>query len=297
MMDIRTVARALGGDVTGRNSVNAPGPGHSLGDRSMSVKIEPRAPDGFTVFSHSGDGWKVCRDYVRDRLGLEGWRPGKKCGTPRTSNSGKEFADEEFAAERKRWALKIWEQSVNPLGTLVERYLVEHRGLELPPELAGRAIRFHGSLKYDDFTRLPAMVCAMRNIVTGEITGIHRTFLDRATAAKVDRRMLGIARGTAIQLDEYPDDHITIAEGVETALSARFMGLSPVWALGSSGAVGFFPVLKGRVYITVCEERDSTSQKDVAKVKRRYLNAKRFVTIVRPRHGNDLNDSLGGMST
>jgi len=149
-------------------------------------------------------------------------------------------------------------------------------------------------LKYDDFTRLPAMICAMRSIATGEMTGIHRTFLDRITAAKVDRRMLGIAKGTAIQLDDYPDDSLTIVEGVETALSARFMGLAPVWALGSSGAIGFFPVLKERIHLTVCEEQDATSQRDVAEVKRRYLKSGRFVTIVRPTHGSDLNDALRG---
>ena len=296
MMDIRTVARALGGDVTGRNSVNAPGPSHSPRDRSLSVKIEPRAPDGFTVFSHAGDGWKDCRDYVRERLGLEGWEPGNRQLRLANRKLASDFPNE-HDQQRKQWALKIWEQSVNPLGTLAERYLAEHRGLELPPELAGRVIRFHGSLKYDDFTRLPAMVCAMRNIATGELTAIHRTFLDRDTAAKIDRRMLGIAKGTAIQLDERPDDNITIAEGVETALSARFMGLSPVWALGSSGAVGFFPVLKDRCFIRICEERDATSKRDVAKVKQRYLKAKRFVIIVRPQLGNDLNNSLMGIAT
>ncbi|MFZ0837050.1 MAG: hypothetical protein WAM77_06330 [Xanthobacteraceae bacterium] len=72
---------------------------------------------------------------------------------------------------------------------------------------------------------------------------------------------------------------------------------SPVWALGSSGAVGFFPVLKDRCFIRICEERDATSKRDVAKVKQRYLKAKRFVIIVRPRLGNDLNDSLMGIAT
>ena len=218
--DVRMLARALGGDVTGPNSVNIPGPGHSHRDRSLSVKIDPRAPGGFVVFSHAGDNPIECRDYVRERLGLADWEPARRERVKIDPSS-----EQEAHTQRKQWARKIWEQSVNPVGTLVERYLAEHRGLKLPHGLAGRVIRFHGSLKYDDFNRLPGMVCAMRNIATGELTGIDRTFLDRATAAKVDRRMLGVAKGTAIQLDEDPDDHLTIAEGVETALSARLMGL------------------------------------------------------------------------
>ena len=53
-LDPRAVARALGGSVSGRNVV-APGPGHSRTDRSLSIKIDPAAPDGFIVHSFAGD--------------------------------------------------------------------------------------------------------------------------------------------------------------------------------------------------------------------------------------------------
>ena len=39
-IELRTIARALGGNVAGRNSVVAPGPGHSPHDRSLSVKLD-----------------------------------------------------------------------------------------------------------------------------------------------------------------------------------------------------------------------------------------------------------------
>jgi putative DNA primase/helicase len=76
MIDIRQIAKALGGDVAGANTILAPGPGHSPGDRSMAVRLDPRAPDGFVTFSHAGDDWKDCRDHVRQRLGLPAWQPG-----------------------------------------------------------------------------------------------------------------------------------------------------------------------------------------------------------------------------
>ena len=48
MMDIRNIARGLGGEVAGRQ-VLAPGPGHSRKDRSLSVRLDERAPDGFLI--------------------------------------------------------------------------------------------------------------------------------------------------------------------------------------------------------------------------------------------------------
>jgi hypothetical protein len=72
-LDPRVVARALGGDLCGRNNIIAPGPSHSPADRSLAVKLNPTAPDGFLVYSHAGDDWRECRDHVRRRLGLPAW--------------------------------------------------------------------------------------------------------------------------------------------------------------------------------------------------------------------------------
>ena len=52
MLDPRRVARALGGEVSGRDAISCPGPGHSPKERSPSVKLDPTAPDGFPVHSH-----------------------------------------------------------------------------------------------------------------------------------------------------------------------------------------------------------------------------------------------------
>ena len=106
------------------------------------------------------------------------------------------------------------------------------------------------------------MVCLLRNIATDEPCGIHRTFLDHKTAQKIDRKMLGIARGAAIKLDAHAtiSTKLTIGEGVETVLTGRMAGYGRAWALGSSGAVGSFPVLKGLDEITLLQENDDTSR-------------------------------------
>jgi hypothetical protein len=51
------IARALGGDVAGHN-VLAPGPGHSRADRSLSIKIDAAAKDGFIVHSFAGGDYR-----------------------------------------------------------------------------------------------------------------------------------------------------------------------------------------------------------------------------------------------
>ena len=74
-------ASALGGTVSG-TSILCPGPGHSRKDRSLAVRLSASAPDGFLVYSHAGDDFADCRDFVRAKLGLPAfshrearWRP------------------------------------------------------------------------------------------------------------------------------------------------------------------------------------------------------------------------------
>ena len=63
------IARALRGKVVG-NQVLAPGPNHSAKDQSLSVRLSAGSPDGFIVFSHAGDDFRTCKDYVAAQLGM-----------------------------------------------------------------------------------------------------------------------------------------------------------------------------------------------------------------------------------
>jgi len=177
-LDPRTIVRILGGDVTGRNSCNVPGPGHSKVDRSLSITIDPRAPDGFLVYSFAaGDDPLYCKDYIRERLGLGSWEPGQKRRRQAPIKAAAPAPTPDPAEEkRKAWALKIWSESTNPTGTIVERYLREHRGLELIEGMAGSVVRFHRSLYFDEFNRRPGMVCLLRDVVTDEPCGIIERF-------------------------------------------------------------------------------------------------------------------------
>jgi hypothetical protein len=65
---LKEAAVKLGGHISGAE-ILCPGPGHSAKDRSLAVK-PTAANGGFVVHSHSGDDPIVCRDYVRQKLGL-----------------------------------------------------------------------------------------------------------------------------------------------------------------------------------------------------------------------------------
>src|SRR5262249_20355986 len=115
--------------------------------------------------------------------------------------------------ERRRRALTIWREAHDPRGTIAEQYLASERRLQLPDEIAGEVIRFHPAIR--------AMIALLRDIITNEPCGIHRTFLDSA-GRKLGRKMLGRAKGAAIKLnaDENVTLGLTIGEGIETCIAA-----------------------------------------------------------------------------
>jgi hypothetical protein len=196
-------------------------------------------------------------------------------------------------------ALRLWQQASDPRGTLVEAYLRSRR-LELPYEAANEAIRFHPACPLGG-EHFPAMVCLVRNIVTNEQRGVHRTALAAdGTAVKRDgktfRMSLGPIAGGAIKID--PDEDVTqglcIGEGVETCVSGRQLGLQPVWSVISVGGIERFPVLAGIDGLAIIRENDCVSAKAVEACARRWFEAGREVTIVTSELGSDLNDELRG---
>ena len=84
---INRIAQIMGGDVAG-GDVLVPGPGHSAEDRSLAIKLDNTAPDGFVVHSFAGDDPIACRDHVRKKLGLPEFEPKKKASKNRKGNGG-----------------------------------------------------------------------------------------------------------------------------------------------------------------------------------------------------------------
>jgi hypothetical protein len=308
---VSRAAAALGGDVAGRDTVVCPGPAHSPKDRSLSVKFDPTAPDGFLTFSHAGDDWRECRDHVRRRLDLPAWEPGdeqRRSVPPHHINKWDLAAIEAEANEGPRaWtedeiirierARRIWNEGKEPRGTLAERYLREHRKLDLPDDLADGVLRYHDRCPWKDedtgrIDRVPALVVPFRSIDNNEITAIHRIRLN-SDGTKFGRKMLGIVSRAAIKLDALGGDTLAIGEGVETGMAARELGYGPAWALGSVGAVSFFPLIDNIGQLLILGEAGEVSAKAIKVCGTRWHRAGRRVRVVMPdAPHSDLNDVL-----
>jgi putative DNA primase/helicase len=289
MLDLRTVAYRLGGSVNGRN-VMVPGPGHSPADRSLAIRFDPNAPEGFSCHSYAGDDWRECRDYVRRALGLAALERRRRRWVPYRPTREAVVPNDDAGA-RTAFALRLWNEARDSRGTVVTKYLPS-RGLTLPEDVAGDVIRFHPALNFEG-SLAGAMVALFRDVASNKPCGIHRTFLDDA-GRKLGRKMLGRARGATIKLDA--DTNVTLGlhlgEGLETCLAARLAGFRPVWALGSAGAIAAFPVLSGIEAITILGEVGDGGANLLAAqaCAARWIKAGREAFNVVPLIGGDLND-------
>ncbi|KMO39317.1 hypothetical protein VQ02_10270 [Methylobacterium variabile] len=303
LLDIHAIARALGGEVVGRDRALVPGPGHSRTDRSLSVWIDPVAPEGYRVHSFASDPFEECRDYVRGAVGLPAWQGNERISVDPAEIARRRAAREEARAtaeaevlSKRQRALRIWNAAHDPRGTLVETYL-RNRGLDLPDELAGEVLRFAPICPWGDET-VPAMVALFRCAITDAPTGIHRTALSQDGRKRFEgaaaRKMYGGAVGAVIKLDA--DAEVThglaIGEGIETGMAARQLGIRPVWATGSVGAISVFPVVPGVDALTILGETDRTGANAAAvqACGSRWVEANRLVDVVRPKGGGDMND-------
>lgn len=294
MTDLRTMARDLGGEVAGIGQILCPGPGHSHRDRSLSVRLDARAPGGLVVHSFAGDDALAAKDYVRHRLGMETVYNVHGFAKAPARNVVDNIHDDRTAR-----ALSIWNQARHSIGSPVERYL-ERRGVALPND-SREVIRFHPSCPFAG-TRTRAMVALVRNIVTNEPVAIHRTALSldghKIEVNGHDRLALGPISGGAVKLtaDEDVTTCLGIGEGIETTLSLRRsteFGESPVWSLIAAGGISTMPVLPGIEVLWIATDHDPAGLKASHNCADRWQSAGAETYLITPdAPGADLNDLL-----
>lgn len=144
------------------------------------------------------------------------------------------------ASEKIRRAVRLYHDARPAAGTLVETYLRERRGIDLdaiggmPPSLRCAQVTYWGKgldrpVHLGDY---PAMLAPIQN-AAGTVTGVHITYLDRVTGAKLEladpenpkaflnaKKIRGVKQGGSIRLG-HGGPYLIMSEGIETALSAK----------------------------------------------------------------------------
>jgi putative DNA primase/helicase len=203
---------------------------------------------------------------------------------------------QEDKAERDRKireALGIWQASGDPNETPVVKAYLNSRDLALPDDIAGSVIRWH---------ERGAMVCLMRNVLTGEPQAVHQTLLDaqgrkrfvtlKGAEKQTCRLFNGPVGGAAVMFDP-PGSELFVAEGVESALTGRQDGYAPAWAVGSCSEIRKLPVLPWARSLTFFRERCPKNAEAAEACGKRWRAAGRKPFDIWPPVGcKDLNDAI-----
>jgi hypothetical protein len=213
------------------------------------------------------------------------------------------FAGADSAAPAPRnspeTARRLFRAGVSIIGTQAEAYL---RARAITGRLDWPSLRFHSALWYRrdaDASResWPGLLAAVTD-TDGRITGVHRTWLDRARPDKaplVDpRRALGHLLGNGVRFPGFAgdDDVLLAGEGIETVLSIKSVlpGMPMIAALSANhlAALKFTPML-ARLY--VARDRDAAGGMAAERLHARGSAAGIDVRDIVPAWG-DFNEEL-----
>ena len=212
---------------------------HNTPGRSMFVRLQdsPKGPAGKFTDAATGEHGDLL-DIIRHSLGLRDFREvadeaRRFLKLPRAESERvpqlspvRSVVPGSQEAARRLFAIS------GPIeGTMVETYL---RGRGIAPVHHGGSLRFHPRCYYRPDEHMPtetwpAMIACVTDL-NGNITGVHRTWLDpdgfdriRLGKAPVDtpRRAMGDLLGNAVRFGASDDDVLVAGEGVETMLSLR----------------------------------------------------------------------------
>ncbi len=211
---------------------------HNTPGRSMFVRLHdsPKGPAGKWTDGATGEHGDLL-DIIRASLNLHDFRE--------VAEEARRFLklprpEPEVAAKPARPAAPVGSQEAarrlfaisGPIaGTIVETYL-KRRGIANVHH--GGSLRFHPRCYYRPDEHLPtetwpAMIACVTDL-HGQITGVHRTWLDpdgfdrvRLGKAPIDtpRRAMGDLLGNAVRFGAADDDVLVAGEGIETMLSLR----------------------------------------------------------------------------
>ena len=194
-------------------------------------------------------------------------------------------------AQKRDWALNLWNDARPAVGTVVQTYLAA-RGITLRDDMPLRFLPNH--LDRDGGKRWPVMLALMVDH-DGTPQAIHRTFIAQDGKGKAPiatpRKTLGMVAGAAVRLAPVAD-RLVIGEGLETSVSAGLMLKAPAWAAISAPNLEFKLKLPDSIReIVVAADHDGPGLKAARAALARWRAEGRAVKIARPQTpGADFND-------
>ncbi len=169
---------------------------------------------------------------------------------------------------RTNEALAIWDRCRPAKGTPVEAYL-RARGIKIPiPD----DIRYHPELYYSPTReKFPAMVAKISD--NSGFCAVQRTYLDRKEPKKAPvpspKRTKGAMGGGAVRLRP-SGVMLGLAEGIETALSARQIYSIPTWATLSAVRLSKIDIPPGVEHITIFADSGDVGRNEAFKAADTY---------------------------
>jgi hypothetical protein len=187
---------------------------------------------------------------------------------------------------RIRKARDLWDSSISINGTVAETYLRTRRIFEAvdlhPQHRRGPALRFAPACWNSEAEKkLPAMLAACRDPVSGELRAVHRTYL-------------GPWNGCAVRLHAPPVfGPLVVAEGIETALAASIVLKAPAWATGSAGNLARLALPIDIREIWIAADRDPPGERAAWEAARRWgYEGRKAIVALPDETTGDFNDLL-----
>lgn len=190
-------------------------------------------------------------------------------------------------------ALRIWRDASALKGSPAKAYL-EARGITA----ASPALRFHPQTPLGPKGRaqfLPAMIAAV-SLDEGPIA-IHRTYLELdepgLTPFAKSKRALGALRSAAVRLFPPFDGALGLAEGIESALSARALTGIPCWATLGNERFSLVSIPESVTDLHLFVDYDAGGDLAAERALQAHARQGRTIHVRRPsRRGTDWNDEL-----
>jgi hypothetical protein len=183
----------------------------------------------------------------------------------------------------------------SPVCALTTKLYLGARVCATPPRRGD--LRYYEYLPHPSGYVGPALVARVTDVLTVEPISLHRTWV-RADGQKADvdppRMLLSGHRKKGGVIRLWPDDEVTdsltVAEGIETALSVARVA-PPAWSCIDAGNLAAFPVLPRIKSLLVVADHDAAGLRAAKECADRWTRAGRSVRVfVPPTPGTDAND-------